>query len=375
MKILHLISSGGMYGAEAVILNLSRTLAGQGHASALGVFGNAAQPNLELLARAAGQGLEAHTVPCAGSLDRGVPAALRALLRQIGAEVVHAHGYKADVYAGIAFGLGKRRSVPLVSTCHTWYDNTLPLRLYGALDRAMLRRFSRVIAVSAEVKARLLRAEVQPERIRLIRNGIDLRPFAAAAQSKGLAGPSKPLRIGLVGRLAPEKGVDVFLRAAAQVHRALPETRFTVIGEGPERAPLERLTGELRLHGIASLPGRGEDMPALYAGLDLLVSASRQEGLPIALLEGLASGLPLAATAVGEVPTLIEDGVSGVLVPPADEAALAAAIIGLLQDPARRLRLGLAGRERVAHAFSVERMAVEYLEVYTAAWHEMRRRA
>jgi glycosyltransferase involved in cell wall biosynthesis len=108
-------------------------------------------------------------------------------------------------------------------------------------------------------------------------------------------------------------------------------------------------------------------MPALYASLDIMVSASRIEGLPIAILEGMASRLPLVATAVGEVPTVIQDGHTGVLAPAEDPESLAAAIIELLRDPAKRERLGFAARQLVEDEFSAERMTAEYLRVYENA--------
>ncbi len=110
MRVLHVISSGGMYGAEAIILNLSRSLHEAGHASALGVFSNSAQPNLQLHESALAHGIESHLVACQGQLDLSVPASIRSLVQQTGADLVHAHGYKADIYTWLA--LRGRRTPP-----------------------------------------------------------------------------------------------------------------------------------------------------------------------------------------------------------------------------------------------------------------------
>ena len=174
MKVLHVISSGGMYGAEAVILNLSRTLKERGHSSAVGVFSNSANPNLQRHENAAREGIESHLIPCKGQIDWTVTASLRELATRAGADVVHAHGYKADIYAYLAL---RRVAIPLVSTCHTWYDNDLFVSAYGSVDRLVLRRSARDVAISDEVKQRLLKAGVREERIRMVCNGIDLRPF------------------------------------------------------------------------------------------------------------------------------------------------------------------------------------------------------
>jgi glycosyltransferase involved in cell wall biosynthesis len=262
--------------------------------------------------------------------------------------------------------------VPLVSTCHTWYDTDRMVRLYGALDRFVLRRYARVVAVSDEVKRRLLKAGVREERIRIVRNGIDLRQFEGA-EATLRAEFGDAVVVGLVGRLAWEKGVDVFLRAAAKVLVEFPEVRFVVAGDGPDREKLDGLIEELGIGARVAMLGRREDMAGVYASLDVMVSASRQEGLPMAILEGMASGRAMVATAVGEVPKLVVDGKTGVLVQAEDVEALAAGIAGLLRDKERRARLGAAARERVRAEYSAERMAGEYLRVYEEAMAAVRR--
>lgn len=370
MRILHVISSGGMYGAEAVILSLMRELnATAEHQCALAVFGVPDQPRPALYEAALASGLDSKLVrllPCRGQLDLGVAARLRGVAENI--DVLHAHGYKADIYSAFAWK-GKRPA--LVSTCHTWYDNDLALRLYGALDRWALHRFERVVAVSAEVKNRLFAAKLSESRVRLIRNGVAMETFAAAGgQREARQAQRGPLRIGLVGRLAPEKGVDVFLHAAAILLRQYPELRFAVAGEGPERPALEASLRALGLTKRVTLAGSQKDMPEFYAGLDILVSASRQEGLPVALLEGVASGLPVVATRVGAVPEVVESELTGLLVDPGSPEGLAGAISRLVAAPELRARFGQAGQRKIAENFSAARMTADYLTVYREALAE-----
>jgi len=193
--------------------------------------------------------------------------------------------------------------VPLVSTCHSWYDTDRIVRLYGALDRFVLRRYPRVVAVSDEVRRRLLKAGVREQRIRMVRNGIDLRQFAAAEPSLRAEFGAAPI-VGLVGRLAWEKGVDLFLRAAAKLLPQFPQARFVVAGEGPDREKLQQLIADLAIGESVAMLGRRDDMAGVYASLDVMVSASRQEGLPIAVLEAMASARAVVATAVGDVPSI-----------------------------------------------------------------------
>jgi len=365
MKVLHVISSGGMYGAEAVILNLSRTLKERGHSCTLGVFSNSANPNLQLHESATREGIESHLIPCKGQIDWTVTASLRELATRVGADVVHAHGYKADVYVYLAL---RGTGTALVSTCHNWLKAGLLVSAYGVADRLVLRRYARVVAVSDEVKQRLLKAGVREEKIRMVCNGIDLRPFdhALPVLREELAANDCPI-VGLIGRLSREKGVDIFLRAAARVLMEVPSARFVVVGEGPEREKLELLIDALGIRKSVSMLGRRDDMPSVYASLGVMVSSSRQEGLPMAILEGMASGLPLVASAVGDVPTVVLDGRTGLLTGAEDVDALARGIVRLLQDSARREQLGAAARQLVEEKFSAERMTTDYLRVYEEA--------
>jgi glycosyltransferase involved in cell wall biosynthesis len=352
-----------MYGAEAVILNLLGAMRNGPYTGALAVFRHAGAPAAMLCDRAAAEGFEVHEIRCKGQLDRTVSRALRALVQRTGTELVHSHGYKADVYTWLALR-GSRTA--LVATCHTWYDNDLALRCYGALDRWVLRSYAGVAAVSEDVQQRLVRAGVKERRIRLVRNGIDPKPFTRARELRGRV-HGGGLRVGLVGRLAPEKGADIFLRAAARVIAELPEIDFEVAGDGPDREALQSLITELGIGARARLVGRQEDMPGYYASLDLMVSASRHEGLPIALLEGMACGLPLVGTSVGAVPSVVLDHETGLLVPPENVVALATAMMELLRDDALRARYGAAARKRVIAEFSAQRMTEEYLDMYAQA--------
>jgi glycosyltransferase involved in cell wall biosynthesis len=365
MRVLHIISSGGMYGAEAVILNMSRTLNDGPHRSTLGVFLNSSNPNLQLHESASREGIESHLIPCTGRLDRTAIRRIRELAVQTGADVVHAHGYKADLYVYFAL---RGSNLPLVSTCHTWYNHDPKDRFFGVVDRFVLRSYGNIVAVSESVRQDLLGAGVRADKISMIRNGIDLRTFdRASAVVKGELGWSDSPLIGLVGRLSMEKGVDIFLTAAARVLDQLPDAKFVVVGDGPDRAKLEALIEKLGIRGSVRMLGRRDDMPAVYASLDLMVSSSRREGLPIAILEGMASRLPLIATPVGAVPTVMFDGHTGVLVRAEDPELLATKIIELLQDDSQRERLGSAARKLVEEQFSAQRMTADYLNVYEAA--------
>jgi glycosyltransferase involved in cell wall biosynthesis len=231
------------------------------------------------------------------------------------------------------------------------------------------------VAVSEEVRHRLLKAGVLQERLRIIPNGIDLRRFRVERGPDPIDwSKDRPAVVGMVARLSAEKGVDLFLRAAAHVAGTISHARFVVVGDGPDREELEALIDQLRIRPFVLMMGRRNDMPAQYASFDILVSSSRKEGLPIAILEAMASGLPLVATAVGEVHNVVRNGETGILLPTGDPAALASAIVDLLRDRAKRRRLGSVARQWVESQYSADRMSNDYLDTYkdavTALWRK-----
>jgi glycosyltransferase involved in cell wall biosynthesis len=170
--------------------------------------------------------------------------------------------------------------------------------------------------------------------------------------------------VGVVANLRSVKGLDVFVRAAAEVSARHPRATFHVAGEGDQRPALERLAAELGLGGRFFLPGSVKDVPAFLAGLDVAVLCSRSEGMSNAVLEYMAAGKAVVATTVGANPRLIEDGVHGLLVPPGDGKQLAAAISRLLADGKLAARLGAAARTRVQERYSREAMVRRFEDFF-----------
>jgi glycosyltransferase involved in cell wall biosynthesis len=363
MRILQIISSGGLYGAEQVVLNLARHLEPMGQEGQIVVFENLRAPNLHIAEAAAALYLPVQVVPCQGRFDWAAVARLRSLVEGYGPDVVHMHGYKADMYGYAAV---RRLLAAKASTCHGWGDSTLALRAYDVMDRWVLRRFDLVVAVSAEIAERLRRAGVPPSKIRVIENGIEVAALETDVPTlrRDLGFDSKCLLVGAVGRLSPEKGFDILVAAARIVVQQHPEVKFVVVGDGPERKRLEELARQCGLEGKLFWAGRREDMAGVYASFDIQVQPSWKEGLPMTILEGLGAGKPIVATRVGAVGTVINDGQAGLLVDPGSADEIASAVARLIQDSSLRTRLGQAGRARVQADFSATTMAEKYLLAY-----------
>jgi glycosyltransferase involved in cell wall biosynthesis len=227
------------------------------------------------------------------------------------------------------------------------------------------------VAISEEVhEAERERARVSGDRITLIQNGIPVKTLSEPNQAQLDAVreewdilPHMPV-VGTLARFHQQKGLPYLLESAAQVRQECPELKLLLVGDGGLRSSLEEQARDLGLSGCAILPGIRHDVPEILALVDVFVLPSLWEGLPIALLEAMAASLPVVATAVGGVPEVVVDGVTGLLVPPRDPEALSKAILTLLKDRDLQHSMGQAGRERVTRCFSVERMVKETEVLY-----------
>jgi glycosyltransferase involved in cell wall biosynthesis len=272
------------------------------------------------------------------------------LCRRVRPRLVHANSSKAGVLGRLAAFLAR---VPVrVFTVHGWAYKAAAGRAATAYlwaDRLMRPLTTETICVSETERAAGLRARTcDPARTTVIRNGV-----ALAARPAALAGD--PPRIVSVGRLKEPKTFVTLARALAR----LDPSSFTaaIAGDGPDRAAVER-----ELRPPAELLGERDDVPALLQAADVFVLSSASEGLPLSILEAMAAGLPVVASAVGGVPELVGD--AGILVAPNDEEALAAALARLLSDRVLRVALGRAARERVAEEFGLEQMRERHLALY-----------
>jgi glycosyltransferase involved in cell wall biosynthesis len=287
---------------------------------------------------------------------------IRELLVKHNVDVLHPHGYKADLYA---YAAAWPKRVALLATSHNWPNKRWSMRAYAALDRLVLGRFDEVVVVSDVVANTLRRWGVASSKVSLIPNGVDLERFQGASSTlRCEIAPQFHSLVGLVGRLVPEKGGALFLRAAKRVLAACPEARFALIGEGPARREWETLAVQLGINQHVFFAGGRDDMPGVYASLDMVVLPSFIEALPMCLLEALAAGRPVIATRVGAVPKLINTEQTGLLLDPGDEAGLAQAILRLLHDKELARRLAESGRSHVARHFSAEAMAESYIGKY-----------
>jgi len=317
-------------------------------------------------------GLDIHELRALGRWDARAIVRFVALCREQRPDVIHTQLSRAD---WIGRPVARWIRTPVVSTIQNLHSRmygaeySWPLALGGAaLDRLTLPFADRLIAVSGGVKADLERLGARTDRIRVIHNALDLdrrRHLASRAAVRARWGCADgDLVIGAVALLKAQKGIRFLIEAAHRVAEREPRARFVHIGGGPLLTEARRRIAAAGLSDRFQLVDRVPEPMTLLGGLDIFVLPSLWEGLPVALLEAMAAGLPCIGTQVSGIEDAIEPDVSGVLVPPADSSALAAAVLDLCGDPVRRRTLGGRARDRVGSRFGAVAMASAYRQVY-----------
>jgi len=303
----------------------------------------------EVAARARDLELPVHVIPLPSLRRPGLAGArsvkaLARLAHAADAALIHANGSRAMAYAGVAGRLAAR---PVL-----WHVRVADSD--GLVDWALGALASLIVATSRAVARRFART---PGKVRVVPNGVDLKRFAprspSAALRAALAVPlSAPVAVS-VGRHVPEKGYRHLVDAAALIERTKPGVHWILVGDGELRSGLEAQARRLGLAPGVHFTGARDDVADVLALADVFVLPSESEGFGRVLVEAMAMGRPVVATAVGGIPDVVVDGATGLLVEPADPAALADAVRALLDDPARAARLGAAGRARAESTFSL----------------------
>lgn len=339
-------------GAEGHVLTLALGLAAHGHEVRV-----LCHPQGRLRRNAEALGLRTVAVPTVGQTDLGAAARLAWQVLRWRPAVLHLHTPKDYLVGAAAGGLSARTATVL--TRHL----LLPVSPHM---RRIYRQADAVICPCRVLRDQLAAAGVPDDRLALVYGAIDARPFFEGRLKRGGAATV----IGILGRLVPGKGHAVLLDAFARLGTLSPSTTLHVVGDGPERAVLEAQAERLRVADRVRFLGFQADIPRLMAALDVVVLASTHtEVLPLVVMEAMAAGCAVVATSVGGVPELVEEGQSGLLVPPGDVDALASALHRLIGDADLRARLGRGAVSRIQQQFTLPRMVVETERIYQQVCH------
>lgn len=295
---------------------------------------------------------------------REYPAAtlhLRRLVASLKPNVVQSHHFDSGALSLLA--VAGTRTYHLHIRRHLNEAQLFNRPIHAFIDRTTARFADHVVAISPAVAKHLRVVDgVAPEQVSVVENGVDLDHFRPLAQ-----GPTsrETLRLCYVGTLSYLKGVDLAIRAVAVAQARSLSVTLRIVGDGPQRNALEQLTEDLGCREFVAFVGWHDDVRPLLWSSDALIAPSRSEAFGKAVVEGMASGLPVIATSVGGLVDIVVPGETGTLVPPEDPGALAHAISELASDSNRRQRYGRAGRQRAVRLFGFDRMASAYIGLYT----------
>ncbi len=361
LTTVHLNTERGWRGGEQQMAYLAEGLRSRGHRVVI-----VAQRDGEAAKRLGSAGFDVEERRMRGEADVIAIAKLARLLRRIRPDVVHCHTSHAHALGRIAARFGGRPALVVSRRV----DFSIYRRSFFRLNGIKYRKgVDRIVAVSDAVKNVLVRDGLEPSRITVVRDAIDVDRIrhAPPVDVRARVGLGSRARIILaVGALVGHKGHRYLVDAIPALVAAAPEAHVVIAGEGELRPDLERLAIRLGIAGRLLMPGYIESVAGWFPAADVFVMPSLEEGLGSSVLDAMAAGTPIVATTAGGIPEVVRDGVDGLLVPPADPPALARAIAELLRDRYKAYDLAAAAAKRVETDFPVARMVEETLAVYRA---------
>jgi glycosyltransferase involved in cell wall biosynthesis len=363
MFSLHIDTARTWRGGQNQVLLTVNGLQSMGNRAAL-----VAHPDGELRRRAA-EGLDLIPIAPRTEMDLSAAWRLSRVIRRLGPDIIHAHDAHGVAMAALALSMGAAsttlaggRAPALVAA------RRVDFHLRGnSLSRWKQRQVDCFIAASEAIRQMLLSDGVPPERTITVHEGIDVEHVLAAPPvnvHEAFWLPHHAPVVGNVAALVPHKGQRHLIDAAHLVVREIPDARFVILGEGELRDALERQVREHHLEKHVLLPGFRTDVLGCIKGFDLFAMSSVAEGLGTSLLDAMACSRAIVATRAGGIPEVVDDGITGSLVPPRDHAAMAQAIVRLLRDDQLRNGMGEAGLARVNERFTVERMVTATADAY-----------
>ncbi|MBI3988606.1 MAG: GT4 family glycosyltransferase PelF [candidate division NC10 bacterium] len=309
--------------------------------------------------------------------------ALFRLFKRWKPHIVHTHTSKAGTLGRLA-----ARAAGVLIVVHTFhghifegYFSPWQATAFLTVERLLAKFTTRIITLSEGQRRELLARKIgNEEKIVVLPLGLELDPFSACAaksgqlrEELGLLGEEK--LVGIVGRLVPIKGHEIFLQAARVVAERLPSCRFLIVGDGPERLKLQGMAEALGLSSEVLFLGWRRDLDRIYADLDLCTLSSSNEGTPVSIIEAMAAGVPVVATQVGGVKDLVTHHETGLLVPPGDAQALASAILTLLNDPEKAQRMARAAKARAYPFYDVKALLSRMSDFYHTLVGQDKRRS
>ena len=367
MKVLHLIDSGGFYGAESVLYDLINEQQRAGVEIELLSIGLPGCPDKMIEKKIREIGVHVTNFRMKKGLNIiGILQIIKyAKLHNF--DLLHSHGYKTNILLGLI--PARFRKLKIVTTLHGWINikRISSMRLYEWLESRLLDKFDAIIVVNRNMLSHhnIRRSRVKSDVIYIINNAVNFVDDNKCMKDPDLLNIAKDnFSLVAIGRLSPEKGYDVLIKALAILRADINDINLTFIGDGPQRKELEKLTAFLNLRDNVTFAGYRESARQYLEYFKIFILSSYTEGLPITLLEAMHAGVPVIATSVGGIPDVIESGQNGLLVSAGSPEGIAAAVRMLYEDEQCRETIINNARKTIDNNYSCSRMAALYDKVY-----------
>lgn len=362
LRVLHLGSPTGLYGAERWILALVRYLPDDIE-SMVGAIRDAPGGEPEICVRAAALGKRIVVFDAPGRLSGAAVGRLRSFIREQDVRILHTHGYKTDILGALAV---RGTNCRIVSTPHGWSRNAgFKLRAYEALNRIAFLLHDAVVPLSPDIHQGLSRFPGLPRKLHLVPNGVDLAEVDAATARREVLSAERldgGFLFGYIGQLIPRKGLTTLLHAFSRLEDTA--TRLCLIGEGGQRGELEQLALQLGVADRTRFLGYRADRLDLLKCFDAFVLPSTLEGIPRCILEAMAAGVPAIVSEIPGCTDVVRHGQTGLVFPVGNVTDLANRMADVVRLPAHAARMAGAAKQFVRERFSAEAMAAAYTRLY-----------
>lgn len=365
MRVFHIRSSSGFYGAESVITNLLPVMSRKGADNHLLIIENYINGNTTLYKRTCEQGISSEIVPCARRIDLATYRALLARMQNIDDLIIHAHDYKSLFYAIL---IKARLKAKVVITLHGWITNSWRQKFYKSVEILLLGFADKVIVVSESISVALA------NRIALkcvyISNGVDTEKYSPNNRTickSDLGIPEDTFLLGNVSRFTQEKNHHMMLKAINLfVRKGIQDVNLVLVGDGPLESEIKNQCRKLNVLEQVHFLGTRCDVNSIMPMFDCYLSTSYTEGMPMSVLEAMSCGCPLISTPVGAIPSLIEQSCCGELVAIDDVSELTRKIELYRENPARSHLMGMRGRSFVESFSTLKAQAKRHIALYKA---------
>ena len=355
-----------MYGAEQVILSIGRLIDRDRFNFSLLCLNRGDGKSEQLIHRAKKLGIKVTPIAVKSRLDLSAIARIKDVILKEDIDICHSHDFKSNFYSLLS---SRNIIVKLVTTAHGSTRDSFMKRIYLNIDENIIYKYyDKIIAVSEEIKNILCGNFKEQNKIIVIQNGID-KDLIDIFSSEDNFDP--PLRVpegrkvfGVIGRLYPDKGHQFLLKAFSKISQLYPDIACIIVGDGPDRMSIQHTIHELRLNHAVTLCGERKNMKEIYEIIDCLVIPSKREGLPYALLEAMIRKIPVIATKVGDIPFLIKDKISGLLVTPGDVNGLTNSLIQIIDNDQMSVEMAESGYRFVIDNFTANKMVYKTEQLY-----------